>query len=204
MLPREKFLEKGLMGLSDKDLISVIIGSGSKGISFHKISANVISVLKTGEFSMEKFVEIKGLGKIKALKILCSLELGRRFYQKDFEKKIISNSSEAFQEVQYLVTKRKEYLVGLFLNARYQLIDKRVISMGTVDKLNVIPRDILCIALKCNATSFILVHNHPSGNPEPSSEDQEVTNLVLKASKILGVKMLDHLVVATQGWRSIC
>lgn len=203
MLPREKFLKMGIDSLSDDELVSILIGSGIKGRSYRIISKKVLVVLKSGKLSFKTLAKLKGLGVVKSIRLLCAVELGKRIYGYSCEKVIISNTELAFGQLQYLATKKQEYLVALFLNARYELLKKKTISIGTVDSLNISPRDIIIPALKQNSAFVILGHNHPSGVSKPSHEDLVVNKSIKKALKLVGIRLLDHLVISSEGWRSI-
>ncbi len=102
-----------------------------------------------------------------------------------------------------MIKKRQEYLVCLFLNARYELLKKKVISIGTVDSLSISPRDIIVSALETNSVYIVLAHNHPSGSSAPSNEDLAVTTRLKDALDLVGMKLLDHIIVASDGWRSV-
>lgn len=203
MLPREKFFNMGIDSLSDQELVSVLIGSGVKGVGFRELSNKVINVLKKNKFDFEILSNIKGLGSVKSMQLLCALELGRRIYSLNQEKKTISDSQMAFQELRYLASRKQEYLVCLFLNARYELLKKKTISIGTVDSLNIYPRDIIVSALHLNSAYVVLGHNHPSGVSKPSNEDIVVNERIKKALDLVGIKLLDHLVISSDGWESI-
>ncbi len=203
MLPREKFLKLGIDSLSDEDLVSVLISSGVKGISYNVLSKKVVRILKKNKFSFENLESLKGLGTVKSIQLLCAVELGKRIYGYSCEKTIISNTEVAFEQLKYLVSKKQEYLVGLFLNARYELLERKTISIGTVNSLSVSPRDIIIAALKENSAFVVLGHNHPSGTSEPSSEDVVVNKNIREALNIVGIKLLDHIVLSKEGWRSI-
>lgn len=203
MLPREKFFKMGIDSLSDEELVSVLIGSGVKGVSFEILSKRVLSVLKRNDLSFEELEKIKGLGSVKSIQLLCSIELGKRIYGYSCEKTIVSNTELAFEQFKDLVEKKQEYLVALFLNARYELLEKKIISIGTVDALSISPRDIIVSALKLNSAFIVLGHNHPSGVSKPSEEDVRVNENIKKALEIVGIRLLDHLVVSKEGWQSI-
>lgn len=203
MFPREKFLQMGLDSLSDTELISVLIGSGIKGVDFVSLSKKILRVLRNGDLSYDSLKRIKGLGSVKSIQILCAIELGKRLHGLNNEKNIISSSDIAFREIKYLIKKKQEYLVCLFLNARYELLNRKTISIGTVDSLNISPRDIIISALDVNAVYVVLAHNHPSGTSEPSSEDLLVTKRLRESLDLVGMKLLDHIVVASDGWKSI-
>ena len=203
MFPREKFFKMGLQSLSDEDLVSVLVGSGIQGVSFQKLSRKVLKVLKNNDFSFKKLRTIKGLGNVKSMQLLCAVELGKRIYGYSCERTVVSNSERAFEELRYLVKKKQECLVALFLNARYELLKKQTISIGTVDSLSISPRDVIIHSLKLNSAYVILAHNHPSGSSKPSNEDLVVNENIKKALDLVGIKLLDHLVISSDGWEAI-
>ncbi len=203
MLPREKFLKMGIDSLSDEDLISILISSGTKGISYDVLSKRVLKILKKNKISFESLKNLKGLGPVKSIQLLCALELGKRIYGYSCEKTIISNTQMAFEQLRYLVSRKQEYLVALFLNARYELLERKTITIGTVDSLNILPRDIIIPALQANSAFVILAHNHPSGTSKPSNEDVVVNKNIREALKLVGIRLLDHIVISSDGWCSI-
>ncbi|KKQ11719.1 MAG: repair protein RadC protein [candidate division WS6 bacterium GW2011_GWC2_36_7] len=210
MLPREKYLERGIDSLSDMELIAIIIGSGIKGHDFMSVSRSVVyrirkSIKKNGYVDIKDIVDILGIGLATAMKILSGIELGRRLYDLGSrEKTTVSNSQEAYYLLKGMGSKKQEYIVGLFLNSRFELLEQRTLAIGTVDGAGLLPRDVIIPALELNASSVILAHNHPSGDPLPSDEDFAVTQRVGKALDLVGMKLLDHMVIGRESWKSIC
>ena len=210
MLPREKYLERGIDSLSDMELIAIIIGSGIKGHDFMSVSRSVVyrirkSIKKNGNVDVKDIVDILGIGLATAMKILSGIELGRRLYDLGSrEKTTVSNSQEAYYLLKGMGSKKQEYIVGLFLNSRFELLEQRTLAIGTVDGAGLLPRDVIIPALELNASSVILAHNHPSGDPLPSDEDFAVTQRVGKALDLVGMKLLDHMVIGRESWKSIC
>ena len=210
MLPREKYLERGIDSLSDMELIAIIIGSGIKGHDFMSVSRSVVyrirkSIKKNGYVDVKDITNILGIGLATAMKILSGIELGRRLYDLGSkEKTTVSNSQEAYYLLKGMGSKKQEYIVGLFLNSRFELLEQRTLAIGTVDGAGLLPRDVIIPALELNASSVILAHNHPSGDPLPSDEDFAVTERVGKALELVGIKLLDHMVIGRESWKSIC
>jgi len=210
MLPREKYLERGIDSLSDMELIAIIIGSGIKGHDFMSVSRSVVyrirkSIKKNGYVDVKDITNILGIGLATAMKILSGIELGRRLYDLGSkEKTTVSNSQEAYYLLKGMGSKKQEYIVGLFLNSRFELLEQRTLAIGTVDGAGLLPRDVIIPALELNASSVILAHNHPSGDPLPSDEDFAVTERVGKALDLVGIKLLDHMVIGRESWKSIC
>ena len=209
MFPREKYLERGIDSLSDVELIAILVGSGIKGKNFFSVSRSVTfkirKVLKQKQsIEINDITEVDGIGTVTAMKILSGIELGRRLYDLgDKEKIIIRNSQEAYYLLKDISKKKQEYVIGLFLNSRFELLEQRTLGIGSLDGANILPRDIIIPALELNAASVILAHNHPSGDCTPSEEDIFVTRNIEKALDLVGIKILDHIVIGKEDWKRI-
>ena len=209
MLPREKYIQKGIDALSDMELLAIIIGRGIRGKDFLSVSRSVLGkmrkALEKGEvITLEGICEVDGIGEVTGMKILCGIELGRRLYDLgNKEKIIIHNSEDAYLVLKYIGKRKQEHVVALFLNSRFEVITKKVICIGSLDGVNVLPRDIIIPALECNASSVIMAHNHPSGDSSPSMEDVELTRRMNSALELVGLTLLDHIVVAKDEWRRV-
>lgn len=202
--PRERLKSLGVEGLSNVELISIILGSGSASHSVLNISAEILekfSLKQLSQASIAKLAKISGLGQISAGKILASLELGKRASQPTPLERI-STPQDVLREVSSLKTKNKEYAVALYLNGRQELIHKQVVSIGSTNFNYLEPRDVFGPALNLPAPYIILAHNHPSGNPEASQDDRHVTKRVQESGKLLGIELIDHIVVGKNGYYS--
>lgn len=197
--PRERFIEKGPDGLSKSDLLSILIGSGIKGKNVKKISEQIIRKFGNSflDITVNNLLKIHGIGKIKALQIVAAVSLVKRFYdeQKPIEN-IILSATDVIELNKDLKDKKKEYLVCLFLDARNSLIKKEVISIGILDKSIIHPREIFGPALELRSASIILLHNHPSGESNPSSKDIEIMHKIVQAGKLLGINVIDFIIIA--------
>jgi DNA repair protein RadC len=152
----------------------------------------------------QKLADALGIPVPKACQLIASFELGRRFYQqKDGRAVYISTAQQAFEYLQDMGIMKKEQLRGLYLNSRYQVIHEEVISVGSMTSNVVHPREVFQPAIEYGAVAVIIAHNHPSGSLEYTYADAEVTERLLVASKILGIELLDHLVIAGTEYRSI-
>ena len=209
MLPREKYIQKGIDNLSDTDLIAVLIGSGIKGKSFMTLSRSVLfsirNTLKEGrEIVIEDISKVDGIGDIKAMQILCGIELGRRLYDLGSKERIyIKNSNDAYILLKDIGSKKQEHIVGIFLNSRFEVLDKRVICIGSLDNVSVFPRDVIIPALELNASSVVLAHNHPSDDPTPSNEDMQITKKIKDGLDLVGINLLDHIVISKNDWARV-
>ncbi len=204
--PRERFLEKGPDALSKSELLSILIGSGMKGKNVKQLSEQIIRRFgsKFLDITVEDLLEIPGIGNAKALQIISALALVKRFYEELGPKdNIILSAQDAVSLTPEIRNKKKEYLVCLYLNARNALIKKEVISIGILDKSIVHPREIFGPAVELRAAGVVLLHNHPSGDVEPSKQDIEVINKILEAGKIMGVNVIDFIIVSESDIHSI-
>jgi len=208
LLPREKLEKMGAQSLADAELISLIIGSGVKGSDYKKIANRVVTLLRQeleqgGDLRTESVAKIYGLGYVKASKIIAGIEIGRRLYGIDETRKKVTNSEEVYRLCKNLTKKKQEHLVGIYLNARYELLGQRTVNIGTINRIDLLPRDVLLPALELNAISIIVAHNHPSGDLTPSKEDINMTIRLKQASEIIGLTFLDHIIVTQKGWRNV-
>ncbi|MCX6789037.1 MAG: DNA repair protein RadC [Candidatus Gribaldobacteria bacterium] len=199
--PREKFLAKGPDALSKSELLAILIGSGIKGKNVKQLSEQIIKKYSNTflDLTIADLLAISGIGKAKALQIISSLALARRFYdEKKPQENLILTAKDAIALNFDLKEKKKEYLVCLFLNARNALLKKEIISIGTLDKSLIHPREIFGPAVELRSAGIILLHNHPSGDPSPSEQDKEVFNKIIEAGKIMGVNILDFIIIGNE------
>ncbi len=144
----------------------------------------------------EDLSKIKGIGPAKACTILAAAELVKRALKiQDEGLPVVSSVKDVVLQVSYLREKTREHLMAIYLNARNELLFRKHIFIGTLNANLVHPREIFSEALKQNAASVILVHNHPSGDPEPSEDDLEITKRIIEAGKIMGIDVLDHIII---------
>ena len=196
--PREKMLAKGPDALSKSELLAILIGSGIKGKNVKQLSEQIIKKYSSNflNLNIEDLLQFSGIGEAKALQIMSSLELVKRFYdEKKHQENVILSVNDAVAINLDLKDKKREHLVCLFLNARNVLIKKEIISIGTLDKSLIHPREIFGPAVELRSAGIILVHNHPSGDPEPSKQDKEVFTNIIEAGRIMGVNVLDFIII---------
>ena len=199
--PREKFLAKGPDALAKSELLAIIIGSGIKGKNVKQLSEQIIKKFSRTflDLTVDDLLAISGIGEAKALQIISSLALAKRFYdEKKMQENLILTAKDAIALNYDLKEKKKEYLVCLFLNARNTLLKKEIISIGTLDKSLIHPREIFGPAVELRSAGIILLHNHPSGDPTPSEQDREVFHKIIEAGKIMGVNVLDFIIIGDE------
>lgn len=204
MMPREKLVKFGASNLSDLELLRVLIGSGNKQASAQDISKQILKVLreKGSAVSFDDLLTIKGMGIAKTSEIIALFELGKR-YLMPADNPVISTTDDAVEQLKDIRDKKQEYFVVLTLDGANRLISNTIVFQGTLNQSLVHPREIFAKAIEDRAASIIVAHNHPSGNPDPSTEDIEITTKLKSAGKLLGIKVLEHIVVSKHSYRSI-
>jgi DNA repair protein RadC len=200
--PREKMISYGASLLSNAELLSILIRTGTKNNSSLDLANQVLSIEAEGigylgDCTIEEICKINGIGVAKACQIVSAIELGKRMATNPRGKKISVNNPEAIanlfmEEMRYY---KKEFFNVLLLNSKGQIISIEKASIGDLNSTIVHPREIFCAPIRRSAAAVVFVHNHPSGNPAPSQEDIDVTNRLVEAGKILGIKVLDHIVI---------
>ncbi len=206
--PREKLLESGVDSLGLDELIAVILGTGTRKEEVLAMSKKVAGEYGQKALSAEK--DPKKLAAVldipigKASQIIASIEVGRRMFAVRRGLPIqVRTDDQAFAHLKGMGNLEKEHLRGLYLNSRYQIVHDEIISIGTLTANLIHPREVFSPALEKGAVAIIIAHNHPSGELSPTAEDLEVTSQLKAAGELLGIELLDHLVIARNGYRSI-
>ena len=209
MLPREKFIKRGINALTENDLISIIISKGIKGRDYRKISIEVYSKLKEiinekRELDIGYINSILGVGNVKAMQLISGIELGRRLYQK-LDRGVIRilNSNQLYELLSKESRYRQERMIGIYLNSRYELISKKIIAIGNIDNVSIDIREIITYALEFNACYVAISHNHPSGDTTPSVEDIRFTKRLNRALDLMNINFLEHLIIGVNGWTRV-
>lgn len=206
--PREKLIKNGANTLSDSELLAIILGTGNKKESVINVSNKLFSKYNVKSLSRLSIGTLKkelGIGDAKACQIIACFELGRRLARfKDDKKPLIKDAkSLAKIFIPEMSSLKKEHFKGIYLDSRKRIIREETIFIGSLNESVIHPREIFEIALNENAAALILLHNHPSGDPKPSSEDIEITKELVKAGDILGIPVLDHIIIGNQKYTSL-
>ena len=211
--PYEKLEMYGEKALSNAELLAIIIKSGTKGESSVSIAQKVLALEKNGKnnlrflqnLSIEDFMKIKGIGKVKAIQLKAIAELTKRMSKPlDISKVQInepSNVAELLEEE--MKYEKREIVKTIILNTKNVIIKIVDICFGGTNSAILKPKDVLQEAIKIGAPKIILVHNHPSGDPTPSQNDLDFTKRVYEAANLMGIELLDHIVIGDYGFRSI-
>lgn len=206
--PREKFKENGFVRLSNADLISILLRTGTKEMSVQELSIQLLNEVGSleglKETSLETLSKIKGIGEVKAITLLTALELGTRVEEvPHIQKKSIKSAADLYQIfVKKMKDLSQEHLVAVFLNSKNKIIDYKTIFIGSANRSIVHPRDIYKEALKYAAVKIMIIHNHPSGDPTPSKEDVVFTKQLSSAGNLLQIPLLDHLIIGKDHYYS--
>ena len=201
--PREKMMQKGAEALTDAELLAILIGSGNTEESAVSLMQRVLAeagnnLHHLGKWQVRDFARFKGLGPAKSISIMAALELGkRRTLQERPERPTMRSSKDIYDLFHPLLCDlaTEEFWV-LLLNQAARVIDKIRISRGGLDQTTADVRTILREALLTRATQLALVHNHPSGNTQPSPDDTRLTQAVRDAARLMNIRVLDHVIVA--------
>jgi len=207
--PCERLIINGVESLSNEELLAIIFKSGTRGNSAKDLGSELLSkienIKKLNDINFEFLNNFKGIGMSKACNLLASIELGKRINR---EVDTIKNTKLTSAEIVYkyykekIGDKKQEYFYAVYLDVGKKIIGDKLLFIGTVNYSLVHPREIFKEAYLLGASAIICVHNHPGGNPLPSKQDYEITNNLIDASKILGIKVLDHIIICKNNYYS--
>lgn len=196
--PREKLIQYGPEKLSNSELLALLLRSGNKDVNAIELAGKILKKFGAKELPNLIFKDLKkipGLGPAKACEIVACFELGKRLL-KDKKSQIFLTPKEIWEELRDLRNHKKEHFVIFYLDSRNQEIKRETISIGSLNANLVHPREVFEPAIRNLAAQIILAHNHPSGDPEPSEDDLEITKRLIESGKILGIEVIDHIIVA--------
>lgn len=207
--PREKLSIRGAQSLSDAELIAILLRTGTKGKSVISISQEIINQEKNlAQLALKNLSELQkfaGIGKDKAVTLLAAFEISRRILHQSkwfSSKKITSPQDVAEMFIPILRDEIKEVFIVVCLSSSNKIIKFEKISIGNLNSSVVHPREIFKVAIENNSASIILIHNHPSENPEPSNEDISITKKIVEAGKMMDIPVFDHLIIAGNNYTS--
>lgn len=206
--PRERLMKYGAEALSDAELIAIIFGTGTLGKTAIDISRQVLvefgNLLNLAKCDFSEYKKVNGIGNAKAVTLAAVFELSRRIEIPPFSEKKIFRSPEDIAA--YYIPRYRDNRIEVFkillLNSSNQIFREVVISEGSLNLSIVHPREVFRLAITESAASVMLMHNHPSGNPEPSPEDLKLTRQLVNAGEILGIKVIDHIIISGSSFTS--
>ena len=200
--PREKLQEKGSKALSDKELLAILLGSGTQTHDVFNLAGRILKVLDatSANPTLEQLQSIDGIGPAKATTILAALEFARRRIRPEGFK--IGLPPDVLPLIQHMADRKREHFLCISLNGAYEVIAVRTVSVGLVNKTQVHPREVFADPLTDRATAIIVAHNHPTGNLTPSQDDLVITRQLKSAGETLGIRLLDHIIFSHKGYYS--
>lgn len=207
--PRERLLNEGASVLSNQELLAIMLRSGTRQESVLHVAQRLLThfqglrLLK--DASVDEITSLRGIGDSKAVQILASLELGKRFSRLQLAERVAIRSPEegaelVMEDMRFL---SQEHFVCLYLNTKNEVLHQQTVFVGSLNASIVHPREVFKEAFRHSAASVICFHNHPSGDPSPSREDTGITSRLVECGKMLGIEVLDHIVIGDQKFISL-
>lgn len=201
MLPRERLRDLGAEQLSNQELLSILLRTGTKTRPVLEVANDILKHIDTladfQHLSLQELQKIKGIGYVKSIEIKAMIELAKRISKAEYVQKerIMSSERLARKMMLELSDQKQEHLVAIYLDTQNRIIEQRTIFICSVRRSIAEPREILYYACKNMATSVIIIHNHPSGSPAPSENDLRFTEKMKRSCDDIGIVCLDHIIV---------
>lgn len=207
-MPREKLKNEGVNTLSDTEILAILLQSGTKGISVQMLAQMLLEkydgLANVFQQSFEELTKNKGIGEVKALKIIALGSLIHRVNKEEiYTQKVIQNPEDVFKLCGKYRNAKQEYLLVLSLDVKNQVISLEEVYIGTINEIRLHPREIFGLAMKKLAAKIIIIHNHPSGDPTASKADIKTTEELIKISRIVDVELTDHIIISKNHYYSI-
>ena len=205
--PRERLKEVGVGNITDKELLSIILKTGIKNKNVSDLSIEILnrySLSDLKDLIINELKNIKGIGEVKAIELLASIELGKRiFLKKDIKLKKLDNPEAIWKSSRYILAdKKQEYFYCYYFNNKQELIERKLIFMGTINSSITHTREIFKEAYRLSASSIVCIHNHPSNDVTPSHADIEFSKKLFATGKIQGIPVTDHIIVGDNSYYS--
>jgi DNA repair protein RadC len=207
--PMEKMLQQGPAGLTDAELLALVIRTGSGGATALDLARGILgpggTLRSIARRNAQELMRLRGIGEAKAVEILAALEIGRRVQRQGDSDRVFVRSPEDAARILMpgLRDLQHEVFMVLVLDANNGVIAEAELSRGTLNASIVHPREVFKLAIDRLGASVLVAHNHPSGNPEPSREDIEITRQIASAGRIIGIPLHDHLIIAGKRYTSL-
>ena len=206
--PRERLINYGVNSLSNEELLSIILKTGCKEYSVKELSNLVLKELNgirgLRNISINKLSNIKGIGTVKSIELMASIELGKRVYfEKEKNNIKLNNTTKIYDYFKDIfIGENQENFYAIYLNTKSMLITYKLLFKGTINMSCVHPREIFKYAVMESAYSIIIMHNHPSNDTTPSLQDEELTYNLMNLGKIMGIPVVDHIIFGSNNYYS--
>lgn len=205
--PRERLKEVGVEQLTNVEILSIILKTGTKNKNVKDLAIDILNhydLNKLKDISINDLIKIKGIGEVKAVELLASIELGKRILLKDVKKlEILDNPKIIWESSRYLLNdKKQEYFYCLYFDNKQRLIERKLLFMGTINRSITHMREIFKEAYKLSASSIVCIHNHPSNDVTPSKEDIKFTKNLFKTGELQGIPVADHIIIGDDSYYS--
>lgn len=210
--PYEKCMDQGAGALSDAELLAVVLKTGTRdktslqlAIELLRLHPSYEGLIGLHHLTLHELVRVKGIGKVKAVQLLCVVELSKRLARqaKSRSRRLCSPHDVAGYFMEEMRNLETEHFYAAFLNASGGLLHYGTIFKGTVQQSLANPREVLRLALQYDAAHYVVLHNHPSGDPEPSPEDVRITEQLRQASDLVGIPLMDHIIIGDNQYVSL-
>ena len=207
--PRERLIRQGADSLSNQELLALLLRTGTKEESVLTLANRILLYFERlhglKHATLEELMTVKGIGEVKAVQLLATIELAKRLAQKEHDTRFTIRSPDDAAKllIPEMSSLTQEHFVTLFLNTKNQVLHKQTIFIGSLNASIVHPREIFREAVKRSAACIICAHNHPSGSTAPSNEDIDVTARLQEAGEIIGIELVDHLIIGDHSYLSL-
>jgi len=207
--PRERLEKYGAQSLSNAELLAILLRTGAAGHSALDLAGTILvrfrNLSEIAAAGIGELSQIKGMGLSKTVQLLAAFELGRRLHISELSQtsRVSSPGDVAELVMPRLRFLKQEHFLVIHLNTKNKILSEETISKGTLDSSLVHPREVFKTAVKNSSAALILVHNHPSGDPQPSNDDLNLTRRLKEAGEIMGIPILDHLIIGDNKFISL-
>jgi len=200
--PREKLKMRGPAALSDSELLTILLNSGIRGKNVKALAQDLLGILDKNKDipPIKEISRLSGIGLSKACAVAAMLEFGRRRYGAFSAR--IKEPADIFTLIRHYADRKQERFISLSLNGAHEVLAVRIVTIGLVNKTIVHPREVFADLIQDRAAAFCVAHNHPSGQLESSTEDDEITARLQSAARILGLHFVDHIIFSETSWWS--
>jgi len=209
ILPREELITYGAQRVSTHRLLAIVLGSGSRGRSVHALAAALLTesggIVALSQFTVAELCVWDGIGEALATRIVASLQLGQRVLEESLPSSaVVRGPEDIYNRLRAKMARLdQEVFVVLALDVRGRVLDEIEVARGSLASVEVHPRDVFRPLIRRSAYACVVAHNHPSGDPTPSSDDYLLTKRLQEVGSLVGIELLDHVVVAAGGYRSM-